>query len=153
MSADDELVDDQEGKIKTDPAEILDPGDYNQNQRLKEIHTARQEVRKVLGDMKSQGTRREHDIQHTRLAEAVAFYGHELLPMMDEADWTHEFTETGHPPEDVRDFIYHMGRFPETEAPYTPKHLTMSVFARLNEFAREIGLGADFDDGTDEWEV
>jgi hypothetical protein len=149
----DELDDDQDEKIEADPTEILDPADYNQNQRLKEIHQARKEVRKALEETTTgRATDNEHVTTHNRLAQTVAFYGHELLPLMDKAEWSHEFKD-GHTVTSVREFITRLGRYPGADWPYTPKPVSMEIFARLNEFAAEVGLGAQLDEGTDEWEI
>jgi hypothetical protein len=149
-----EHTDEAEETVEVEPSEVLDPGDYNQNQRLKEIHRARQDVRDALEEMDHYATSDEHYHQHMRLAEAVAFYGHELLPLMDEAEWSYQFDETENLPiESVRHFIERMGRFQVADHRYPPKSVTMTVFAKLNQFARNVGLGADLDEGGDEWEV
>lgn len=149
--SDAEHVDEADETIEAEAAEVLDPGDYNQNQRLKEIHQARRDVREALKETTSGKARKgEHMATHRKLAEAVTFYGHELLPLMDEAEWDHDLPDH-YPWDTVRQFIATVGHSPDKD--YPPKNASLHVFSRLNQFARQAGLGADLDDGTDEWEV
>lgn len=153
MSADELGDDEADETIEADPAEILDPADYNQNQRLKEIHQARKDVRDHLQERPIQAKSSEWEGLNARLAEAVAFYGHELLPLMNEAGWSHEFPDEI-PFETVREFVRRMGKLPSGSDSRTPSPpITMIVFDRLNEFTREVGLGTNLDEGSDEWEV
>lgn len=149
MSAD--QVDEAEETVEVEPSEVLDPGDYNQSQRLKEIHRARKNVREALSDTTAgRAPVKEHTHTHLKLAEAVAFYGYELMPLMDDAGWSSELPES-FPWDDVRQFITSLGHLSEQD--YPPKYASMVVFGELNKFTREIGLGADLDEGGDEWEV
>jgi hypothetical protein len=147
-------ADTDEKTIEATPADVLDPADYNQNQRLKEIHQARNDVREALKNVtRGKAAPAEHHETRDTLAQAVAFYGYELLPLMDEADWSHEF-DADEPPYTVRDFIHRLGQFHDvSDWDATPPSLSMVVFQKLNSFAQQAGLGADFDTDTDEWEV
>jgi hypothetical protein len=136
-----------------DPVDFLDPDEYTQSRRLKTIHDARDDVRDALDDIPDLARPKEHKAARDNLARAVAAYGHELLPLMDRADWSHEFGD-GKRVNSVRHFVYSMGH-PDTLGfdEETPVPVSMTVFARLNEFVAEVGLGADLDENTDEWEV
>jgi hypothetical protein len=143
--------DDRDGD--PDPVDFLDPDEYTQSRRLKTIHDARDNVRDALDSLPDLASQKEHEAANIRLARTVATYGHELLPLMDKADWSHEFDEFNHL-ESVRHFAYSMGNpgylgYDDT----VPVTDSMAVFAKLNEFVAEVGLGADLDEDTDEWEV
>jgi hypothetical protein len=137
------------------PLEIDDPDDYNQARRLQAIHQARDDVRKARENTTAgRAPANEHITTHQELAEAVAVYGYELLPLMDEAGWEYE-TGDGTPFDTIRDFIYAMGHPDplDIDAEYIPKSTSMAVYGRLNGFMHEVGLGADFDDSDNEWNV
>lgn len=135
---------------------VEDTDDYNQAQRLKEIHQARREVRKAQKELtRGKANRSEHKESHERFAATVAFYGHELLPLMEDTEWERELPEEA-PYPSVRAFLKTAPMVPpgkKDEWPYIPEQVALGVFHHLNQFVREIGLGADFEDSADEWEV
>lgn len=136
--------------------QIKDTDDYNQARRLKTIHQARDDVRKARKNVtKGRATTAEHEATHQELAQAVATYGHEVLPLMEQTNWDGDFDDG--PVESVYQFIYSMGH-PDVltidrDLDYIPTHISMLVYGKINKFVAEIGLGADFDDDSDEWEV
>jgi hypothetical protein len=147
-------TDDEPETVEAEVSEVLDPEDYNQNQRLKQIHEARRDVRKALREVTNgRAAVKDHIETHRRLAEAVAFYGHELAPLMDEVGYEGELPD-GAPVESVYKFVMMMGRIePMIDEDYVPKHVTMVVYKELSKFAREHGLGVSLADSDDEWEV
>lgn len=146
--------DGDDGEEPDHPLAVADPDDYSQNQRLKDIHEARRDVRKALKDLPHYGKDEEHLVAHQNLADAVAFYGHELLPLMDATGWEHTFDDSDIPIDSVRHFIQTHGNPPAWEADYPPRSVSLGVFSKLNTFLHDAGLGADLDtDDGDEWEV
>jgi hypothetical protein len=139
----------------TEQIVVADADEYNQSRRLKSIHKARDDVREAYRNVtRGRAPGREHRETREELATAVAFYGMELEPLMNEADWDGEIDKGPWP--DVQTFIATAPLIPPSKEDswnYIPDQLSMAVFSRLNEFAREAGLGVDLDDGTDEWEV
>lgn len=63
---------------------VSDPEDYLRNQRLKAIHNAKKEVRKARKAASKSTTDKENQISQRRLAAAVATYGAEILPLVEE---------------------------------------------------------------------
>lgn len=129
---------------------VEDADDYNQSQRLRQIHQARRQVRKAHQKLHDtvQEEKNGHHFAAVRLSRAVAYYGRELEPLMAEAGWNPPCPESW-PYDDVRNFIDYDGIAPESNdfkhnAP--PPMLSMHVFGKLNDFVREVGLGADFED-------
>lgn len=146
---------DEPSTVEAEPHEVLDPEDYNQNRRLKAIHKAREDVNDALKDI-SRGRAKpsEHIASRANLAHAVAAYGHELRPLMKKANWNREFTDEA-PVDDIHEYIDVMGQLHELTDDWDrpPIPLSMTAYGILNDFMAEVGLGVDFDDGTDEWEI
>lgn len=141
--------------IEAEPHEVLDPEDYNQNRRLKAIHKAREDVNQALkGVTRGRAETHKHIATRANLAHAVAAYGHELRPLMRRADWDHEFGE-GVPLEDIYEYIDIMGQVHHRKDDWdrSPVPVSMTAYGVLNDFMAEVGLGVDFDDGNDEWEI
>jgi hypothetical protein len=146
--------------IEAEPHEVLDPSEFNQNQRLKDIHAARRKVRERVAELPRHGTTKEHYSAHLALADAVATYGYELLPLLEDTgyDLTDDRIEESQnfvwP--SVQSFIISMGQIPpdaDYPSEYPMRQHSMMVYHSLNRFMRSIGLGTDFDDGGDEWEI
>lgn len=70
--------------INGDDGELLvvDPDDYHEAQRLREIHDARREVHRVHRDIDHYTNDGEHYRQRANLAQAVSAYIYELLPAL-----------------------------------------------------------------------
>jgi hypothetical protein len=92
------MSDADRGAVETTDAEeaevfLADPDDYHQSRRLKEIHTAREHVHKEVRTMdvpdKGDGSLYTREVQE--LAQAVAMYAAELLPLANQLG----FIETG----------------------------------------------------------
>lgn len=146
---------DEPTTIEAEPHEVLDPEDYNQNRRLKAIHKAREDVNQALKDVtRGRAEREEHHATRSNLAQAVAAYGHELRPLMRQADWNHNFGEDA-PLEDIHEYIDIMGQIHHRKDDLNrpPVPVSMAAYGILNDFMAEVGLGVDFDDRNDEWEI
>lgn len=134
---------------------VADAEDYNQSRRLKAIHQARDDVRKAHRNV-TMGKEPTHVHHETRknLARAVAYYAVELEPLMKEADWDRELPAG--PWDTIDVFVATVPKVPpsrDDEWDCIPEQWSMTIFSRLNEFAREAGLGVDLEDSNDEWEV
>jgi hypothetical protein len=65
---------------------FADPDDYHRTRRLKQIHQAREAVRRRRDDFNASGNSKQQRIRLKRLAAAVAAYVDELLPLLDASD-------------------------------------------------------------------
>lgn len=146
---------DETATIEAEPHEVLDPEDYNQNRRLKAIHKARDDVNQTLKDVtRGKAPPDEHYATRTNLAHAVAAYGHELRPLMRKANYEHEFGDK-FPVDDIYQYIDVMGQIHQHKDEWDkpPVQITMAAYAIFNNFMADVGLGVDFDDKNDEWEI
>lgn len=160
MSMSDALDGGREGEtVELTVEQVLDPEDYLQNQRLKDIHDARREVRVAVKNLvRGRCELSEFSAANNRLARAVAFYGAELEPMMIETGWSHDFEwsedSPGEPVKSVSWFIGMVGTYSQGSEKGTPVFVSMRVFRELNQFAREVGLGTQLGgDEADEAEM
>jgi hypothetical protein len=141
---------------------IADPDDYARTRKLKALSDAKGHVRKLRNDMPTTANKREWNGIHARLAEAVASYGHELLPLLEEAEDNgiigdgDFYTNTGHK-RDVRNLIYTDGRVgdpAEEEVGVPAPHESMAIFRHLQKLERKLGLGLELEEQTDdEWAI
>lgn len=156
MSESEPTTDDGEPTtIEAEPHEVLDPEDYNQTRRLKAIYEARNDVRQALKDVtRGKAPPSEHISTRMNLAHAVAAYGHELRPLMRRADWNHDFGEKV-PLEDIHEYLDIMGQvhYRKDDWDRPPLTISMAAYGILNDFMADVGLGVEFDDDTDEWEI
>ncbi len=134
---------------------VADAEDYNQSRRLKAIHQARADVRKAHRNVsRGKAPKHVHDETRADLARAVAYYATELEPLMQEAEWDRELPAG--PWDTIDVFVATAPKVPPSRADEwdrIPEQWSMTIFSRLNEFAREAGLGIDLKDSSDEWEV
>lgn len=136
---------------------VVDPDNYQKTKKLKSIHQARDHVLDVRKnkhenmDQYKQFRGVWYDSYHRHLAESVASYGHEVMPIIEEAlengaidDELLKVSEDM----DIQTFVYSEGRVPseddELEAPSPTK--TMAVYRQLDSVLRELGLGLDFEE-------
>lgn len=149
---------DEQTTIEAEPREVLDPEDYAQNQRIKDIHEARRHVRQALKDLPKVARESDHVTAHGRLADAVAAYGYEVLPILEQIDYdpnSEKLRESeSFPWDSIEDFITRMGHPPEDYGhQYVVRQHSMVVYHALNQTIQAAGLGMQFDDGNDEWEI
>lgn len=157
--------DDAEPVDETDePAEIYvaDPDDYAKTRKLKALNDAKSHVREVRNNRPALAKDKEWDGENARLTEAVASYGHELLPLLEAAQdagiiGDGDFYTDGPGKDDVRAFLNTDGRIKtpdETDFMVPPPHRTMVIYRHLQKLERKLGLGLQLDEKQDdEWEV
>jgi len=133
---------------------LTDPDDYHRKQRLKEIHQARQEVAKKVGDLDVDSSKvgAISFVTIQELGHAVSMYVNELLPLIETADIDDEMLslpDACHH-DDVVGFAMSMG-IVEDGRPAKPPH-SLEVYRRCNAILAEIKPLIEEDENT-EWEV
>jgi len=127
---------------------VVDPDDYQKTRKLKAINDAKDHVRKLRKDKPNRAKSKEWQGIHARTTEAVAMYGSELLPLIEDAldqgllDEEDLETEYG----SLRDFITYEGRLPnhEKEEFQEPKPFVyMAFYRQLERIQRRLGLGLE----------
>ena len=141
---------------------VADPDDYAKTRKLKALSDAKAEVRKVRNNKPNTATEREWKGVRARLAERVALYGHELLPLLEAAERADKifngdyYADGGRGKTDVRTFITTDGKLerPDGEYEVPPTHEIMLVYRHLQKLERKLGLGLTLEEETDdEWEL
>jgi hypothetical protein len=149
--ADPERVD----STDTEDAEILlaDPEDYHEAQRLREIHEARQRVASEVHDLDVTGRGDVSWESVTKLANAVAVYGEEILALRKQMDQDPIELPEGATHDTVEDFAIAMGMTTGTDGsqPVGPAH-SMAVYRACNDFLASV-KPLITEDETNEWEV
>lgn len=138
---------------------VADPDDYAKTRKLKALNDAKSHIRKIRNDRPMRASSKEWEGMNRRLAEAVASYGHELLPILEDAEQagildTDDYYARGNT--DIRSFIITDGMVEvddgEFDHPNRPD--LMAVYRHLQKLERKLGLGLQLDENeTDEWEV
>jgi len=158
-------TDDAEPVEETDEAKlyVADPDDYAKTRKLKALNDAKSHVRKLRNDRPPRASTKEWEGINARIAEAVATYGHELLPLLEEAEQSgtiddDDFLIRSEKRDiDVRALIRFDGRLPaehknELESP--PAAHVMAIFRHLQTLERKLGLGLDLEpEQNSEWEI
>ena len=126
-----EDVDDDDGELL-----VVDPEDYHEAQRLREIHEARREVQRTAREIDTYTTEKEHNKQRGALAMAITAYIYELLPLIRQTDYDDELADTM-PWGSLQEYAYRSGALPagEGRANY---EVSMGVFGQANEFLAEV---------------
>lgn len=128
---------------------VVDPDDYQQTRKLKAINDAKDRVRELRKD-RPISTTAEGGWQglHNRTAEAVAMYGSELLPIIEDAlekgALQKKDLETPHG--SLETFIHCEGRLPnhEKEELREPSPIVyMAFYRQLERVQRRLGLGLE----------
>lgn len=143
---------------------VADPDDYAKTRKLKALNDAKSHVRKSRNNLPTTARGDEWEGHHARLAEAVASYGHELLPLLEDAEANGVIDESDYTTPaireeiDVRTFLTFDGRLPQRDdldvhgKPH-PSEI-MCVYRHLQRLERELGFGLSFEEETnDEWEI
>ena len=141
---------------------VADPDDYARTRKLKALSDAKDHVRKLRNDRPGTATNREWDGLDARLSEAVASYGHELLPLLEAAEAAGtiadgDYYTDGPQKTDIRQYLYTDGRVETrdgTDFEVPPPHRAMAIYRHLQRLERKLGLGLDLEQDTnDEWEI
>ena len=152
-----------EPKVKveenSDSIVVVDPDDYQKTKKLEIIHNTKQEVLNVrknrselileLGD----NFRRDGiEVYQQKLAQTVAQYGSELLPLIEEGlengtlekdDLTSQFSPE-HVEMDVLTFIQMDGRIDYKDDPECPPEPnSLAIYRQLDRIQRKLGLGLE----------
>lgn len=139
---------------------VADPDDYAKTRKLKALNDAKANVRRTRQDRPATATSKEWGGLNQQLAQAVASYGHELLPLLEEAEAAgtidgDDYSTRGNV--DVRTYITTDGHVMEeigTEYETPGPARSMSVYRQLQTLERKIGLGPSLEEDTDdEWEI
>jgi hypothetical protein len=128
---------------------VVDPDDYQKTRKLKAINDAKDHVQKLRRDMPPRAKKKEWSGIHARTAEAVAMYGSELMPLIEDAldrgILEEEDLETEYC--SVRTFVHFDGHLPESDSgekvefkDAKPVHY-MTVYRQLDRIQRKLGLG------------
>jgi hypothetical protein len=154
---------------------FADPDDYHRTRRLKQIHQAREAVRRRRDDFNASGNSKQQRIRLKRLAAAVAAYVDELLPLLDASDADDPLAPTdddlgddrnphrvGVPDEwvSLHDYAAASGRLRDDHPKQSPFNRTRAATARTHiaVFRAANALLADLrpmieEEETTEWEV
>lgn len=155
-AADGELVDEGDDDTKL---YVADPDDYAKTRKLKALADAKERVRKQRDDWPDTASPTEWEALHQRLSEAVAMYGTELMPLLDEAERNGTLVDDDFWVEDmdVRNFVHNDGLIldntgAEVEKPHPV--VSMRIFRHLQKLERKLGLGLDLTaEQDDEWDI
>jgi hypothetical protein len=115
---------------------VVDPEDYHEAQRLREIHEARREVQRTAREIDTYTTESEHSKQRGDLAMAVTAYIYELLPLIRQTDYDDELADTM-PWNSLQDYAHRSGALPADKG-RANYEVSMGVFGQANEFLAEV---------------
>lgn len=141
---------------------VADPDDYAKTRKLKALADAKAHVRKVRKDRPGEATPDEWDSLNMRLAGAVASYGHELMPLLEEAK-ENGVIDDGDLDLGIRggtnagEFIVADGRIEKRDGDGfepAPPHVAMAVYRLLQKIERKLGLGLSLhEEEDDDWTI
>ncbi len=130
---------------------VVDPEDYQKTRKLKAINDAKKHYRELQKDKPNTASKEEWRGIHGRMAEAVAMYGSELLPLIDDAidQGVLEEEDLEKPPGSLREFIFCDGKLSneDTSKVETVEPIVYKMFYReLNRIERKLGLGLELEE-------
>lgn len=129
---------------------VVDPEEYHESQRLREIHQARRQVTNVLQETETIAKTADHRRQKGSLAFAVSAYYAELQPLIIATDASPLELPDELPWDVVGEYAAAMGRNDEGErAAY---EVSMFIFRQLNQFLADVKPLIKPNEST-EWEV
>jgi len=142
---------------------VVDSDDYQRTKKLKLINKAKEEVislrhdrEDAIGYLGGNFEGKGIETYHMKLAQTVAQYGSELLPLIEEGlekealeedDTTTR--ELPHQAEglDVVAFVQRDGRISNgDETRWPPEPLTLAIYRQLERIERKLGLGLDLEE-------
>ena len=155
MSTDDLEPDQLEPLEEIDTEErdllVIDPDDYHESQRLREIHEARREVSKLIRSIDPYTHEDEHRRQQGQLGYAVSAYYAELEPLINQSEAGPLELPDGLPWDDVYEFATALGQ-DRDKGEAAGYELSLFVFRELNTFLDDVKPILE-DKEPDEWEV
>ncbi len=140
--------------------ELSDPDDYHRQQRLKEIHKARQEVHTTITsyDMPTGSTsakkNNKQTMQRRDLAFAVAMYVSELEPLIFETDADVSLPDN-YPWDTIIQFADALGHIPadiDSNLSFSPKANSIFVYRRCNQILADV-KPLIIEDESNEWGI
>lgn len=135
---------------------LADPDDYHRAQRLRDIHAARRDVRRVLNEIVRYVSDSDHHRQQLNLSDAVTAYISELEPLIEATDYD-DSLERG-PWDNLRHYADLMGRYPEDARDSRQKNqqagyeVSTYIYRQCNSFLAEVKPLMEPEDN-DTWEV
>lgn len=138
---------------------VADPDDYAKTRKLKAINDTKAYVRKTRNDMRPGMTQPEYDLSISLLGQAVASYGHELLPLLLEAEENGTLEEDDFYATDgldVRYLIVSDGLIQDgPDSNREPRSFeSMAIYRQLQILERKLGLGLTLEmEQNTEWEI
>ena len=129
---------------------VVDPEDYQKTQKIKSINKTRTNILELRRSMPSTANTREWKGMNARLSEAVADYGNELLPLIEDALKADILDESDMESEscDIIEFITYDGKRLDDSGDlegYSVTHC-MSVYRQLGRIERKLGLGLELEE-------
>lgn len=141
---------------------VTDSENYGETQRLKQVYNLRSNVQELVMNKHQLakeyddhwGNKMGHEIFTENLANTIALYGSELLPIFDSIEQISEedynVTITKDKSVDIRLFVDKDGmRAKDGEVEAYPTLFSMAVFRRLNELVEKSGLGVETESETE----
>lgn len=135
---------------------VVDPDDYQKTKKLESIHKAKQDVMKkrrnrydLIPELSSQYRDEGHEIFSTLLAQTVANYGTELLPLIEQGLREGALTEADMESVrgvDVRDFTELDGGVHDAdEVRSATEKEALDVYRQLDRIQQKLGLGLELE--------
>jgi len=129
---------------------VVDPEDYQVTRKLKAINDAKDHVRTLRQNTPNKQTKSEWRGMRKRIGEAVAMYGNELLPLIEDAIeqgvLEQEDLETNGGYGNVKTFIRNDGKRIDHDAKTSerpPPGYSMVFYRQLQRIERKLGLGLE----------
>jgi hypothetical protein len=129
---------------------VDDPDDYHRTKKIESIHRARKRVHDIRANNPAPAQSDQISAHKTALARAVADFGTELIPLiedgMDTGTLDQDDLDAGHA--NVWEFVEsdgHVIDHDNEEARFADKHESMAVYRQLDRILRKLGLGLDLE--------
>lgn len=135
---------------------VADPDDYQKSKKLKAIHESKKEVREVLQDkhkIMEEVSRKKRKHWRSNFADAIAMYGLELMPLIEEGMRKGVIEEAdldaGPMEPNLQTFVDSGGGVidEESEGMRPPKQWEgMNYYQQLQRIERKLGFGLDLEE-------
>jgi hypothetical protein len=152
-----DMIDEQSDPDPEEPraVTVLDPEQYSQNRRLKQIYDARERVPSVLHnghtEVRDRGTSFSEEDHRRAVAEAVCEYAIELYPLIEKSDTDLLNRQVPDSKLLIQEVIDNMGKVNGSKLfhqhgrrfDYISHEQSLWILRQLNDFMNQIGIGAD----------